>query len=212
MPKREYNKIKSMTAEQMYGFYGLEKEDDGSDPYRGVYDFGTELHGFGKYVDFEPPKKSMKNFFKKKDLQERYEEYDFYVVTPEFLEYIIELYTEKVRSFYKVMLDPFFDGKTTPSEFLNSIKTEYGYPENKYTFDFTKITDAQQTGLFNLIEHVKSMGVEWGVKSFLEMKPYDLTRGDEVTNSWKYEYTIFDLVRIYKTFDWKKNVMIYYGY
>jgi hypothetical protein len=44
------------------------------------------------------------------------------------------------------------------------------------------------------------------------MTPYDLNRDDEVTTSWKYEYAIFELVRIYKTFDWKKNVMIYYGY
>ena len=42
--------------------------------------------------------------------------------------------------------------------------------------------------------------------------PFDLTEGDAITTSWKYEYGIFEMIRIYKSFDWKKNVMIYYGY
>lgn len=49
--------------------------------------------------------------------------------------------------------------------------------------------------------------MEW-----LRLTPYNLDEGDEITTSWKYEYSIFELVRIYKTFDWKNNVMIYYGY
>lgn len=43
--------------------------------------------------------------------------------------------------------------------------------------------------------------------------PFNLDDGkDEVTSSWKYEYSIFELVRIYKSFDWENNVMIHYGY
>lgn len=111
------------------------------------------------------------------------------------------------------MVMPFFGKRDSfldhedPSNFLNSIKTEYNYPNNKYKFDFTKITDDEQTALFKIMEHVRSMRSEWTV-----LTPYDLEEGDEVTTSWKYEYAIFELIKIYKTFDWKRNIMVYYGY
>lgn len=122
MPKSKYNKIKSLTPEQLYDFYGKK----GEDRYIGVYEFGEELYEFGKYVDFDPPKSSMKNFFKNKELQSQYEEDDeLYVVDKEFLEYIISNYTEKIKKYYKEMLEPFFDENKDPCEFLNTIKRTF---------------------------------------------------------------------------------------
>jgi hypothetical protein len=211
MPKREYNKIKSLTEDDLIAFYGIEKEDDGN-WYKGVYEFGSDLHEFGKYTDFEPPKKSIKPFFKNKDLMSRYKEYDFYIATPEFLAYIIESYKQRTAQYYNKMLIPFFGAKGSfserekPSLFLNSIKTHYGI-DNQHEFDFSLITKEEQTALFLILEHMKSMRVEWTI-----FDPYDLTKGSSITTSWKYEYCIFELVRIYKSFDWKRKVMIYYGY
>jgi hypothetical protein len=212
MPKREYNKIKSMTEQELIEFYNIEVDEDSS-WYKGVYKYGKDLYEFGKYTDFNPPKKSMKPFFKNKELMKRYEEYDFYVVTPEFLEYIIEMYTQKVRDYYDKMMIPFmgkreeiFD-REKPSEFLNSIKTEYHYPNDKHTFDFSKITPEEETQLFNIIEHVRNFRTEWTV-----LTPYNLKNGDAVTTSWKYEYGLFELVRIYKSFDWKRKVMLFIGW
>jgi hypothetical protein len=211
MPKKEYNKIKSMTKVQLYEFYKDSEHMRGEKPedfYIGVYNYGKELYEFGKYVDFEPPKKSMKHFFKKQELKERYEEYDFYVVTPEFLEYIIESYTKKIQKYYKEMVMPFLgEEEYKSSEFLKSVQTKYGVESNNYKFDFSKITDAEQTALYKMIEHIRSFSSEWNY-----LLPYNLKQGEEVSISWKYEYGLFELVRIYKTFDWKKNVMIYYGY
>jgi hypothetical protein len=43
--------------------------------------------------------------------------------------------------------------------------------------------------------------------------PYNLDENkDSLVSSWEYEHSIFDLVRIYKTFDWEKETMIWYGY
>lgn len=215
MPKREYNKIKSLTAQQIYDYYDLKSDFEGEEPYKGVYEFGKELYNFGKYVDFSPPKKSMRPFFKKKETQSRWgDECDFYIVTKEFLAYIIDNYKDRVKKYYNDMLIPFLGKRESivdcekPTEFLNSIKKEYGYKNDKYTFDFSKITDEEQTALFKIIDHVRSMRTEWTVLTL-----FDLEDGrDEITTSWKYEYGIFELVRIYKSFDWKKNVMIYYGY
>jgi hypothetical protein len=217
MPKREYNKIKSMTKDQLIEHYKIEREDyEIEEGYigMGVYDFGKELYEFGKYTDFEPPKGSLKTFFKNKELNKYYtDEHDFNIVTPEFLAYIIDSYKKIVTDYYNDMMNPFFGKKVerydrdNPTDFLNSVKVEYNYPNNKYKFDFSLITQEEQNSLWKIIDHVRSMRTEWTA-----ITPYDLSRGDEVTTSWKYEYVIFELVRIYKTFDWKKNVMIYYGY
>lgn len=216
IPKREYNKIKSMTEAQLIEFYGIQYEDDGDGEYwyKGVYDYGKKLYEFGKYDGFNPPKKSMKSFFKNPVLKKKYCEGDFHVVTPEFLEYVIDTYKQRVVNYYNDMLTPFFgledEGifhKRNPSEFLNTIKTEYNYPNNNYTFDFSNITQQEQNALFKILEHMSGMRTEWTY-----LTPYDLNKGDEVTTSWKYEYAIFELVRIYKSFDWKRNVMFYYGY
>jgi hypothetical protein len=217
MPKREYNKIKSMTKDQLIEHYKIKREDyEIEEGYigMGVYDFGKELYEFGKYTDFEPPKGSLKTFFKNKELNKYYtDEHDFNIVTPEFLAYIIDSYKKIVTDYYNDMMNPFFGKKVerydrdNPTDFLNSVNVEYNYPNNKYKFDFSLITQEEQNSLWKIIDHVRSMRTEW-----TSITPYDLSRGDEVTTSWKYEYVIFELVRIYKTFDWKKNVMIYYGY
>jgi hypothetical protein len=42
---------------------------------------------------------------------------------------------------------------------------------------------------------------------------YDLDRGREnIVNSWEFQYEIFDLVRIYKTFDTENYFLIWAGY
>jgi hypothetical protein len=206
-----------MTKDQLIEHYKIEREDyEIEEGYigMGVYDFGKELYEFGKYTDFEPPKGSLKTFFKNKELNKYYtDEHDFNIVTPEFLAYIIDSYKKIVTDYYNDMMNPFFGKKVerydrdNPTDFLNSVNVEYNYPNNKYKFDFSLITQEEQNSLWKIIDHVRSMRTEWTA-----IIPYDLSRGDEVTTSWKYEYVIFELVRIYKTFDWKKNVMIYYGY
>ena len=98
IPKKEYNKIKYLTTEQVYDYYDLKSDDENEQPYKGVYEFGTQLYEFGKYVNFEPPKNSIKPFFKKKNTQKNWnDENDFNIVTKEFLAYIIETYKERIK-------------------------------------------------------------------------------------------------------------------
>ena len=105
------------------------------------------------------------------------------------------------------MVIPFFGVDYKRSEFLSTVKCDYGIDGDTYKFDFTNITDEEQTALYKMITHVRNMRTEW-----THMTPFHLDKGDEITLSWKYEYAIFELVRIYKTFNWKKNIMVYYGY
>lgn len=53
---------------------------------------------------------------------------------------------------------------------------------------------------------------EWGGDKW-EMCPFNLDLENEtIVRSWLYEYAVFDLVRIYKTFDWENDVLIYSGW
>lgn len=212
MPKKEYDKIKSMTCDELVNFYQIET-NEGESWYKGVYEYGERLYEFGKYTDFDPPKDSLNPFFENKELMDIYDECDFNIVTKEFLAYIIQRYNDRVSDYYNDMINPFFGGKDSlldresPSTFLNSIKTDYTSSNKNKTFDFSKITQEEQNALYKIIEHVRSMRTEWTC-----LTPFDLSSHDDVvTTSWKYEYAIFELVRIYKSFDWDNNVMIYYG-
>lgn len=50
---------------------------------------------------------------------------------------------------------------------------------------------------------------EWGESHNI----YNLNpESDNIVSSWYFEYQIFELVRIYKTFDWENNCMLFYGW
>jgi len=204
MPKKTYNKIKRFTPDELYSHYNKTDEK-----YIGVYEYGTELYEFGKDTEFNSPKKSHKNFFTKKETQAKYEGYEFQIVTKEFLAYIIDSYNKRIQDYYNDMVSPFFGKEllTNPSEFMNTIKRSGYFDKPNVTFDFTKITQEESNALYKILEHVRTFSPEWTY-----LTPYNLDSGEAITTSWKYEYSIFELVRIYKSFDWKKNQMYYYGY
>lgn len=212
IPKKDYNKIKSLTKEQFYDWCrskGILEDCEDEEPYVPVWELGIELHNFGD-TDVVLPKKGVLPFFKKSDVALRFGHYQMKVISPQILEYIVEHYSSKVEKYYKGMAEPFFGvpNKFKASEFLNSVKTEYNFPNSNHTFDFSKITQEEQNALYKILEHVRSFRMEW-----VGYKPYNLENNSQViTTSWKFEYNIFELVRIYKTFDWKKNVMFYCGW
>lgn len=222
IPKRKYNKIKNLSREELWKFYNEGKEIDKTDEdweddlYIGTYDLGDDLYEFGKYVNFYN-KKTCKPFFKNKETHDYYNsDGEVYIVTKEFLEAVIESYKEKVQKYYNDMMTPFFGNSEerpwgTPTNFLNSVESKTVFKEDgidhEYTFDFAKITPEEQTALWKIIDHVRSFRTEW-----VQLTPYNLENGNAITTSWKFEYGIFELVRIYKDFDWKKNVMYYHGW
>ena len=44
------------------------------------------------------------------------------------------------------------------------------------------------------------------------MLPYNLGKRKNIVNSDKYEYAIFELVKIYREFDFKKHNLVFYGW
>jgi hypothetical protein len=200
LPKKEYNKIKNFTLQELYAHKGEKWDEDLSDGYVGVYDVAYNCHyELGKYVD-QFPDKYFKPVFKNKETQKHFiQEHDFYIVDQEFVKAVIDNYTEKIRKYYNDMLNELFDGS----------KVKAGFMIDKNN----KPTDAEMKTVFAIVDHVRSMAIEWGVAGWLpDEVPYSLDPKRDLVSSWKYEYSIFNLVNLYKTFDWKRNVMIYYGY
>lgn len=209
--KEKYEEVKDMSRRDICRKFdkNYKEEWDDSDLYVGIYDIVEESYEFGKYTDFDD-EKFYKPFFTNKETHEYYiGDHDCWVVGKEYLEHIIKHYRKKIEAYYDKMVIPFWGKKfTDSSEFIKSMKREYtDNLEDKFTLDFSKITPEEQTALWETLCHVRSMRSEW-----VNLNPYDLENGDQVTTSWKFEYNIFELVRLYKTIDWENNVLVYYGY
>ena len=59
-------------------------------------------------------------------------------------------------------------------------------------------------------KQLKTKSEYWGGGEWV---PYNLNEKTEhLVESWEYEHQIFDLVRILKTFDFEKNILIYAGH
>lgn len=55
--------------------------------------------------------------------------------------------------------------------------------------------------------YIRSKRGEWDNK--FNLKPYSIDTNKEFIGSWKYEYAIFTLVEIYRSFDWEDDYLIY---
>jgi len=151
-----------------------------------------------KYVDsFEY---DFEDVFENKDTNEYFRtNWEFYLVKKDFIRLIIERSAENTKEYYFKKLENIFDRK----DWRFTIK------------DFKNLTDEQIESISLCLNLVKDNACEWGLlqnnkwESFMWL-PYNLDKWDEVTTSWKYEYSIFELVRLYKTFDFDKHILIYY--
>ena len=114
---------------------------------------------------------------------------------------------KETRQYYEEEYDFHIVGK----EFLKHIIEHYTKKIQDFYRDLIKDIEDENNidpqKALKLYQHVKWNSIEW-----LGLLPYDLEKGEGVTSSWKYEYSIFELVRIYKTFDWENKILIYYGY
>lgn len=188
IPKEEYNKIKCFNQEQLCAYKGEEDKEC----YVGAYEVVKELYEFGKYTEFDN-EKFFTPFWDNKEFQEYYEG-DFWVVNKEFLKHIIEHYKSKIISYYDKLLDCSATDRAHEKHGVLRIKED----------EVKNISPEKVAEWFN---HIRNILMEWTHDFAFNMKD-----DDKVTHSWKYEYSIFELVRIYKTFDFENNVMVYYGY
>lgn len=146
------------------------------------------LFELGKYVDWRPEKSE--NLFGENHDNE------LYIVDREFLLYLIEEYRKKNYEYFSGLL-----------EGLDDLAEKVIKGEN--------VED--QKGIVNLSRTIQDLQskahedffCEWGEKNCLQLN--DSVDG-QITTSWRYEYSIFNLVHILHTFDWENNDLVYIGY
>jgi hypothetical protein len=147
--------------------------------------FHTELYEIGKYVDFKVGRLPFYDFDIEKETDA-----EFDIITKEGLKAIIDSYHESTFKHYSEMLKPF-------ERFIKNPEMDYLPSEE----DIKEVVAA-------ISRKVNAWKSEF-------VKPYwlDEERTDgEIVRSWSIEYAIFNLVYIYRTFDWENDYLIYSGW
>lgn len=186
---------------RVYSKYGwdFEKFDDGD--YFPVYKLNyREEYEFGKYVNMgDAFYGTLKEIFPKESPLYDHD-CEFLVGDENTILEAIERYRTYIRDYFENLL------KTEPDD--DNIADMY---------DYNKLSDTEKDRWhYNiLLNAVKNKADEWSDRYCLGwgVKPYNLNKDySTIVSSWKYEYTIFELVRIYKSFDPETEVVVYFGY
>lgn len=147
-----------------------------------------EIFDFGK--DFECANGVIclsKPLFSDEKLQE---ETEMYLCDEKCFLFVIEEYRKKILEIFKSL------DAASPSEIKLAIQSKIEKWENLATT--VSLNDLPNDVIKKLNE---------------SHYPYNIDKTKEkIVNSWLFEYEIFELVRIYKTFDWKNNYLLFYGW
>jgi hypothetical protein len=151
----------------------------------------TEVHEFGKlYWDNTAKRIYDKGtpLFSKKETQDAFDDYNPYIVGKEGLLEAISIYQEKVLNYYKGLL---VDGEERQLLFGITLTVEDVKSMDKVLEHLSdKISRISYCGIANIDEDSK-----W-----------------QVTSSWEYEHSIFNLVHILKSIDWQEDTILFYGW
>lgn len=193
IPKKTVKEIENLTIDELKKKYG----DPTDDYYISLLSDGklgesfTHIYGFGKlYWDDTAERiySKGKPLFNNEDTQDYFEDYQPYVVGKKGLLEAINIYTERIRKNYNDLLE---DGK--------EIQMIFGITEHQ---EIPKETKWE--------EHIQDMCREWNNNYML---PYNLDEDtDMIINSWKYEYGVFELVRLYKSINFNEYDIVFLGY
>lgn len=184
IPKSAHEKYGKMRTEDEV--IKAAKLSDGDAVYRSLPEY-QELYELGKYCDFS---EGCRPFF-----VFELEENDFHIVTKEWLIKLIETYHKNNADWYSKLLGCL----EMDDEGVVSLKYE---PDDSLDCDPSRM----------LWSHLNSIKNEW--VSRFGSTPYNLEPGKDgpIVSSWKYEYSIFNLVHILHTFDWENDLLIYSGW
>ena len=138
---------------------------------------------------------SLKNEEFKKEINCLFEndDVDVFSITKKGFEMIILGYRQKVIDYMKAAIDL------------------YEHPEEKYLNKHWFTLDLVKDYKSELREWESTYKDENGISKFFNI---DLNKPNDkfgISGSWLYKYAIFDMIEIYKYFDWDKYTMVVYG-
>lgn len=153
--------------------------------------FHTQLYEIGKYVAFEKGRTAFYDF----DIVDATEA-EFDVLDKEGLAFVIESYRKSTLDFYIKILKPF--------ENYAKLAEPHAKLDNKNLPDTEHICRV----LANIQGKIDIWQSQFSKPYYLDEEKTD----GEIVSSWSIEYAIFNLVHIYRTFDWKNDYLIYSGW
>lgn len=196
IPKKQVEEIQACkTNEDLCNFaehYGYKVNysvcDDGSGWFS-TYKVGKKIWELGKYSEIGCKLESERPLlFTSDELKERYSDDAFALLTKDDFKAVIEAYRQKIVDWFQSLLNPDKSQVTAP----NLSQAERKHLEWEY--------------------EIKDKLDKWSGKYFW-ISPIDLDESRErITGDWTYEYAIFELVRLYKIFDWENNELVLVGW
>lgn len=196
VPKSEVDTVKSMNFNELLEYakqHGVDCEDDWVPFSDDEFMNKTCVFELGKlYWDDTADRiyAAGKPLFEKPEVQDVFCDYDPFVVGKDGIKKAIEIYTEKVLDWFKSLAKPgCVPEKVDP---LFRLKPDELNLEEVCRAVSDKIS--RWSNVFGLI-------------------PYNMDEDHSyIINSWLYEYEVFELVRLYKTIDWDKYTILFFGY
>lgn len=191
IPLEELEKVRKMSYDELFHYadvHGWVDEDDGI-CFRKSFN-QEELYELGKLYFDDTSERICETgtpMFENEKTQEYFKYYDPYVVGKSGLECAINICREKILNYFKGLVT---------KECANKDVMEFSVnPEDLNISDVCR----ELYGKISI----------WS--NFFGCCPINMDESDPcITNSWIYEYSIFELVRIYKTVDWDRYTILFY--
>jgi len=178
------------------------------------YELGNTM--VGNTIDFTEHDKlfenklTFKDFFEKKEVQEFHAyEQELYVVEKEFVLSVINILHGKINKYHKSILEPFMDGRKENEVYFGALKDECRQIEEIVQKNETKKIKA----IKKIIDYFFDSELQCfgSTYSFRGNKPYNLDQKENTFKPTNVIYILFSVVELYRTFDFEKNVLVYYG-
>lgn len=212
--KNKYELIKNMSLNELIAYQNNEYDEsyiiDLIDK-----NFMVELGGTlsGNTIDLDPyeilfkNKEIFKNFFLKKEVQRYHtEDNEAYVVEKEFVLTVIDILHKKINKIHRTMLEPFLQEKE--ELYYGDLKSEVkNIEEIINNQEKHKIKSIKKIIDYFFVD-IMTFGSS---KSFLGEKPYKLDQKGQMFRPTDYRYILFNVVELYRTFDFEKDILVYYG-
>lgn len=188
LPKTELEEIKNCKTNAEFckwaesRGYRAEQLED-EPPYVPIYEVGKEICEFGKHVDWAFEMQSKnESIFDSEDLKEWYSDYAPVTCTKDDFLFVIEYYKQKIVDYYKSLLELDHEEKALGMTLEQKWKN-----------------------------HINNQLREWDNEFGFCPLNTDLSCS-KINRSWLYEYEIFELIRVYKTFDFENDALILLGW
>lgn len=202
IPKETVKDLQGKTYEELWEKYEPQSEKDfyykmkaeypDEKKYLSIDSFGQKcVFEFGKLYWDDTAQQiydTGRPLFDSAEIMEEFEDYNPYIVSKEAIKIAIDIYKKKIVDYYESL---FVENEQLCDPFFHiPIK------EVEKSIQEKCLEDCQQ----QLAEWKK----DW-IFNFDEDKP-------TLTNSWLYQYSIFNLMHLYKTIDFEKYDLLFYGW